>query len=216
MYEMAPVPAGDPLLPSPNHRHHYHHYISFRREMIRLLYLNDYEKGIRYSCDPEDHGVQSSLNAYGLLRMLRGRQSLLTPNFPKVNHSMLERSTGIAGVTKEARTSQSRTASPLRRQGPAGQKQLVSSGGKDQPTSGPQQVLEHEDNFDPEDKGEVKRCEMVLDTKLVKHHTECNPERAFLHNNDPMVLAVGKAFDELRETKAKFNKEVCHLREANI
>ncbi|GKG44522.1 hypothetical protein Tco_0485960, partial [Tanacetum coccineum] len=44
---------------------------------------------------------------------------------------------------------------------------------------------------------------MVLDTKLVKHHTECNPERAFLHNNDPMVLAVGKAFDELRETKAK-------------
>ncbi|GKE15878.1 hypothetical protein Tco_1423455 [Tanacetum coccineum] len=103
---------------------------------------------------------------------------------------MLERSTGIAGVTKvtlgpeEARTSQSRTASPLRRQGPAGQEQLVSSGGKDQPsrtasplgrqgaalspselvhwrltydvrisqTSDPQQVLEHEDNFDPEDK----------------------------------------------------------------
>ncbi|GJV66909.1 hypothetical protein Tco_1482418 [Tanacetum coccineum] len=52
---------------------------------------------------------------------------------------MLERSTGIAGVTKvtlgpeEARTSRSRTASPLRRQGPAGQEQLVSSGGKDQP-----------------------------------------------------------------------------------
>ncbi|GKB56048.1 hypothetical protein Tco_0912234 [Tanacetum coccineum] len=71
---------------------------------------------------------------------------------------MLERSTGIAGVTKatlgpeEARTSQSRTASPLRRQGPAGQEQLVPSGGKDQQTSDPQQVLEHEDNFDPEDK----------------------------------------------------------------
>ncbi|GKA38004.1 reverse transcriptase domain-containing protein [Tanacetum coccineum] len=52
---------------------------------------------------------------------------------------MLERSTGIAGVTKatlgpeEARTSQSRIASPLRRQGPAGQEQLVPSGGKDQP-----------------------------------------------------------------------------------
>ncbi|GKC20471.1 hypothetical protein Tco_1022621 [Tanacetum coccineum] len=37
---------------------------------------------------------------YGLLRMLRRRQPLLTPNFPKVNYSMLERSTGIAGVTK--------------------------------------------------------------------------------------------------------------------
>ncbi|GKC09619.1 hypothetical protein Tco_1001229 [Tanacetum coccineum] len=37
---------------------------------------------------------------YRLLRMLRGRQSLLTPNFSKVNYSMLERSTGIAGVTK--------------------------------------------------------------------------------------------------------------------
>ncbi|GKD30629.1 hypothetical protein Tco_1350783 [Tanacetum coccineum] len=37
---------------------------------------------------------------YGLLRMLRRRRSLLTPNFPKVNYSMLERSTGIAGVTK--------------------------------------------------------------------------------------------------------------------
>ncbi|GKE36607.1 hypothetical protein Tco_1460012, partial [Tanacetum coccineum] len=95
---------------------------------------------------------------YGLLRMLRGRQSLLTPNFPKVNYSMLERSTGIAGVTKailgseEARTSRSGAASPLRRQGPVSQEQLVPSGGKDQQTSGPQQVLEHEDNFDPEDK----------------------------------------------------------------
>ncbi|GKC04704.1 hypothetical protein Tco_0996314 [Tanacetum coccineum] len=113
---------------------------------------------------------------------------------------MLERSTGIAGVTKATlgpelvpsggKDQQSRTASPLRRQGPAGQEQLVSSGGKDQPvknsyqsrtasplgrqgaalspselvhwrltydvrisqTSDPQQVLEHEDNFDPEDK----------------------------------------------------------------
>ncbi|GKC90161.1 hypothetical protein Tco_1150810, partial [Tanacetum coccineum] len=37
---------------------------------------------------------------YGLPQMLRGRQSLLTPNFTKVNYSMLERSTGIAGVTK--------------------------------------------------------------------------------------------------------------------
>ncbi|GJZ43627.1 hypothetical protein Tco_0590882 [Tanacetum coccineum] len=52
---------------------------------------------------------------------------------------MLERSTGIAGVTKvtlgpeETRTSRSGAASPLRRQGPAGQEQLVPSGGKDQP-----------------------------------------------------------------------------------
>ncbi|GJX40184.1 FACT complex subunit SSRP1-like protein [Tanacetum coccineum] len=37
---------------------------------------------------------------YGLLRMLRRRQSLLTPNIPKTNYSMLEQSTGIAGVTK--------------------------------------------------------------------------------------------------------------------
>ncbi|GJR77675.1 hypothetical protein Tco_0090040 [Tanacetum coccineum] len=37
---------------------------------------------------------------YGLLRMLRRRQPLLTPNFPKVNYSMLERSTRIAGGTK--------------------------------------------------------------------------------------------------------------------
>ncbi|GKE90970.1 reverse transcriptase domain-containing protein [Tanacetum coccineum] len=37
---------------------------------------------------------------YGLLWMLRRRQPLLTPNFSKVNYSMLERFTGIAGVTK--------------------------------------------------------------------------------------------------------------------
>ncbi|GJV56000.1 hypothetical protein Tco_1457005 [Tanacetum coccineum] len=65
------------------------------------------------------------LMRYGLLRMLRRRQSLSTSNFPKVNYSMLEWSTGIAGVTKA-------TLGPE--------------------TSGPQQVLEHEDNFDPEDK----------------------------------------------------------------
>ncbi|GJU50791.1 hypothetical protein Tco_1220346 [Tanacetum coccineum] len=112
-------------------------------------------------------GVDWAVLRYDLLRMLRGRQSLLTLNFLKVNHSMLERSTGIAGVTEATlgpelvpsggKDQQSRTASPLRRQGPAGQEQLVSSGGKDQPTSGPQQVLKHEDNFDPEDKPKRRR-----------------------------------------------------------
>ncbi|GKB11229.1 hypothetical protein Tco_1014791 [Tanacetum coccineum] len=76
---------------------------------------------------------------------------------------MLERSTGIAGVTKatlgpeEARTSQSRTASPLGRQGAAlSPSELVhwrlTYDVRISQTSGPQQVLEHEDNFDPEDK----------------------------------------------------------------
>ncbi|GJY76183.1 hypothetical protein Tco_0481299 [Tanacetum coccineum] len=55
----------------------------------------------------------------------RGRQSLLTPNIPKANYSILERSTGIAGLTKailgpkEAKVSQSGVASLLRRQGAA-------------------------------------------------------------------------------------------------
>ncbi|GKC73328.1 hypothetical protein Tco_1119211 [Tanacetum coccineum] len=74
---------------------------------------------------------------YGLLRMLRRRQPLLTPNFPKVNYSMLERSTGIAGVTKatldpeEARTSQSGIASPLGGKDQPVRNKLVPSGGKD-------------------------------------------------------------------------------------
>ncbi|GKF14255.1 hypothetical protein Tco_0055717, partial [Tanacetum coccineum] len=67
-----------------------------------------------------------SLMRYGLLQMPRRRQSLLTTNIPKTNYSMLERSAGIARVTKatlgpEAITKEYKAgaASPLRRQGPA-------------------------------------------------------------------------------------------------
>ncbi|GJU00367.1 hypothetical protein Tco_1110705 [Tanacetum coccineum] len=56
--------------------------------------------------------------------------------------------------------------------------------------------------------GEVKRCEMVLDIKLVEHHTECNWERAYLDNNYHTFLAIDKACDELREEKLTFTRKV--------
>ncbi|GJW03695.1 reverse transcriptase domain-containing protein [Tanacetum coccineum] len=67
---------------------------------------NDVELGLNGGtsnvASKEANSSRSSMRVmrYGLPRMLKGRQSLLTPNFPKVNYSMLERSTRIAGVTK--------------------------------------------------------------------------------------------------------------------
>ncbi|GJT70331.1 hypothetical protein Tco_1029617 [Tanacetum coccineum] len=69
---------------------------------------------------------------YGLLRMLRRRKSLLTPNIPKAK---------LLHVRTEARSSQSGVASLLRRQGATSQECMVHN-----------KYLEHEDNFDPEDK----------------------------------------------------------------
>ncbi|GKE83883.1 reverse transcriptase domain-containing protein [Tanacetum coccineum] len=67
---------------------------------------NDVELGLNggtsnvASKEANSSGSSMRVMRYGLPRMLKGRQSLLTPNFPKVNYSMLERPTGIAGVTK--------------------------------------------------------------------------------------------------------------------
>ncbi|GJY41296.1 reverse transcriptase domain-containing protein, partial [Tanacetum coccineum] len=67
---------------------------------------NDVELGLNggtsnvASKEANSSGSSMRVMRYGLPRMLKGRQSLLTPNFPKVNYSMLERSTRIAGVTK--------------------------------------------------------------------------------------------------------------------
>ncbi|GJT70336.1 hypothetical protein Tco_1029622 [Tanacetum coccineum] len=87
---------------------------------------------------------------YGLLRMLRRRQSLLTPNIPKakllhvrtlVPSGGKEQPVKSSWSPQEARSSQSGVASPLRRQGAASQERMVHN-----------KYLEHEDNFDPEDK----------------------------------------------------------------